>query len=1172
MKLRDYISISPGFNRSVNIKYDLKRPEKVSSYIPTQKAEEVFLSILTAARGSSNECASMLTGSYGTGKSHLATVLGSLLGKCVDSKYFLPIIEKIKDKDVKQVFEKELDTTKPYLVVTLSGGSSFSLDDQLKYAIKRALEENKIDIQISSSFKAALDSIETWKTSYPQTYELFSSEIQRLNKGSVDSFIERLNNFDSTALALFINIYPQLTSGAKFDHFDSDVAEIYKNVCSQLSDYGYRGLFLIFDEFNKVLDSSFDDNSTLKTLQDLAELAARSADDNRLNIVLISHRTIGQYIAQTSSTKEDEWRKIEGRFKIFDVSSQPWEDYELIGRVLQKKRDDFFEIAQNSNPTVQAVSRNSQLKILFDEMEYNDIQEIILKGCFPLHPATAFILPRISARLAQNARTLFTFLAGKDDSPINSALDASIENFKYIMPWHVYDYFEPQLSEAQDKGSKTIWKNVTTAINTLPKDADNEQAFLKTVGIFKIANVPCTREMVEFSLDSFSNAFRSLLEKKLIYVRRSTREIDIIEPVDFDVERKINSLITQKAIENPFSIIDRLNCSKYIIPYGYNYENKITRFLTPFYGNINNISALINDGRLLPEFNGLDGIICYLFPENNDEKLELEKIATRCEEQQVFFVIPNEPTKIQNSLLQLSALYDLIKSDAASDPKVKTLIKLYIDDIKQEVVNLLNEVTTPSSKVSYYWRGERQRKITSERALTRFVSECMKEIYSYAPKFNNELINKNSPTRISMRARNTVIDYLLLGKDLANIRENLKSYQEKFMYDTLFVKSNIFNHSERAFIPLSIEPVIKEIENFFLGARETERSFEELFLILISPPYGVRKGVIPVLLTVCILKYKNVVTIRDTTGVDCFIDASLIEQIVENPKDYQIVLSRWNEAHAELCKKIAEIFELPAKDDIFFSNKFGELGKEIFNWFTSLPRYCRETNQISEKARAFRSFAKQIIRNPKEIITEQLPEALGYKHFEVSDVDEIITCIKDYKNEIEQSIHSLKKRVFNRFRAFFEAHGGPEGTLVSLARNMCDSIGLSSNFNPELDSMFNYIKTFSGDDEQAFSCGLAHQLTGVLLEDWLDETYTELDRLLKELHNNLEQVATSSEEKPEYEIVISSTSEKIPFPHCEVSPLGEILQSHLKASLDDFGDAISTAEKKQILLNLLINM
>ena len=85
----------------------------------------------------------------------------------------------------------------------------------------------------------------------------------------------------------------------------------------------------------------------------------------------------------------------------------------------------------------------------------------------------------------------------------------------------------------------------------------------------------------------------------------------------------------------------------------------------------------------------------------------------------------------------------------------------------------------------------------------------------------------------------------LLGKDLANIRENPKSYQEKFMYDTLLL-TNIFNYSERAFIPLSIEPVIKEIENFFL---ELEKQKEVLknFLILISLPYGVRKGVILVL-------------------------------------------------------------------------------------------------------------------------------------------------------------------------------------------------------------------------------------------------------------------------------------------------------------------------------------
>ena len=42
MKLNELITISPGFHRSVNIKYDLNKPEKVSGFIPTEKSEEII--------------------------------------------------------------------------------------------------------------------------------------------------------------------------------------------------------------------------------------------------------------------------------------------------------------------------------------------------------------------------------------------------------------------------------------------------------------------------------------------------------------------------------------------------------------------------------------------------------------------------------------------------------------------------------------------------------------------------------------------------------------------------------------------------------------------------------------------------------------------------------------------------------------------------------------------------------------------------------------------------------------------------------------------------------------------------------------------------------------------------------------------------------------------------
>jgi hypothetical protein len=1171
MKLSDYISISPGFNRSVNINYDLNNPDIISGYIPTERSEEVFAATLAAARGLSDECASIITGSYGTGKSHLANVLGSLLGKQVKPKFFLPVYEKISDSELKELFLKEIYTGKPYLIVTLSGGSSLTLDEQLKVALKRALEKKDLTIQINSSFEVALQNIKTWEEQYPHTFQSLQTELERQHIGSLDSLVARLNNFDSKALSSFMKLYPALTSGANFDYYEGDTIEIYKDICYQLGDYGYRGIFIIYDEFNKILDSSFEDSKTLKTLQDLAELASRSNNNYKLNLMLISHRTIGQYLAQSANEQNDEWRKIEGRFKIFDVSNKPWESYELISRVL-KKPNGLFNIIAKSNPTVRTVGEHRQLYFLFDGMDHEIINKIIVEGCIPLHPTTAYILPRISARLAQNERTIFTFLAGKDDSPIYSALDSSIEEFKYILPWQIYDYFEAQLLETRDKRYQAISRNITAAISSLPNNAEAERAILKTIGMYKIVNMPCTPEMVAFGSEPFENAFTSLIAKKLIYVRQSSREIEIIEPVDFDIEEEMETWIQDKTSgKSLLSLIGELVFSNYIIPHGYNHKHNITRFLTPFYGDVTNTSSLIPDGYLSPAFDSLDGIICYLFPETNEEKKELEVIIGRCRDRRVFFALPNQPIPVQKPLLQLLALDDIKELEKSQETNAQTLLQLFIDDIKLSLTNQVNKVTSPSKHVDYYWCGQKQEFISSERNLSSYVSKCMEEIYDSTPNFNNELINKNLPTTISIKARNVVINYLLKGEELENVKQNLSSYQEKLMFETLFVKTDIFNEIEGVFNSLEAEPALVAIENFLLESKENSRDFNSLIKTLTSPPFGIRKGVIPVLLTPCIVKYKKVITIRDSQGADCFIEALLLDQIVDSPGNYSVIMDSWNEAHEVLIKRIALLFGTSISSDLYFANKFGELANDIFSWFTSLPRFSRESHQISKNARAFRRFAKIIVRNPKEVLTNNLPSALGYEHYSLSDLDNLIACIENSKLEIEQSIQVLEERVFKRFRDFFAIYGNPKESLISLAKNMLDNTILINAQNQDLESMLSFTSNYPNYDDQAFSYGLAHALTGIRLEDWVDDTYHELDAQLDEIQVSIEQVSSSNQDEPTYEITISETSQRLPFYECEVTSLGQILQSHLKSALDNFGDAIPATEKKQILLNLLIN-
>ena len=69
--------------------------------------------------------------------------------------------------------------------------------------------------------------------------------------------------------------------------------------------------------------------------------------------------------------------------------------------------------------------------------------ETAIKGCFPLHPVSTFILPRLSERVAQNERTLFTFLSAEGTATLASFLDIYENDFTLVTPDWIYDYFEP---------------------------------------------------------------------------------------------------------------------------------------------------------------------------------------------------------------------------------------------------------------------------------------------------------------------------------------------------------------------------------------------------------------------------------------------------------------------------------------------------------------------------------------------------------------------------------------------------------------------------------------------------------------------------------------------------------------------------------------------------------
>lgn len=60
------------------------------------------------------------------------------------------------------------------------------------------------------------------------------------------------------------------------------------------------------------------------------------------------------------------------------------------------------------------------------------------KGYYPMHPVSTFILPRLSEKVAQNERTLFTFLSSEDKHTLSVFLKTAEGDFPMLTPDYLY--------------------------------------------------------------------------------------------------------------------------------------------------------------------------------------------------------------------------------------------------------------------------------------------------------------------------------------------------------------------------------------------------------------------------------------------------------------------------------------------------------------------------------------------------------------------------------------------------------------------------------------------------------------------------------------------------------------------------------------------------------------
>jgi hypothetical protein len=1208
--INEKIDVAKGFQSSVNIAYDLYNDEKIKSFIPTTSSFDILEDVLLSTADNSNDRARILIGAYGRGKSHIILVLMSMLFN-KNVKLFGTLLNKLKiyNQKLYDFIMNYLKSDKKLLPVIISG-SSASLTQSFLSALQKTLKSDGLgDLMPETNFQASINTIDLWKKEYPDTYDKFVQELSE----PIDNYILALREYDVNAYERFEKLYPKLTSGSEFNPFIGfDVVELYEMVTDKLKSKGYDGLYIIYDEFSKYLESSIANASIsdIKLLQDFAEKCNRSGS-KQMHLMLICHKDIANYIdVNLPKEKVDGWRGVSGRFKQINLHNNFSQMYEIISAVIKKDKVFWKDFCKENEERFNNLKDRFISNGLFEKMDLKTV-DFAVKGCYPLHPISTFILPRLSERIAQNERTLFTFLSSDQKFTLSAFLKNEKSNFPVLTPDYIYDYFEPILRK--EPYTSEIHKLYKLTSSVLRKVEGNslEAKIIKTISLIYIVEqfekLPPIYNIIvdayqdcDISTKEISKVLTQLIEKEcIVYLKRSNNYLKLKESSGTEIFEDINKQIEKS--KNTLSLKNIINKSvldNYMYPTKYNDEMEITRYFEFMFIESSEFWAVDDWKKKIENING-DGIVYAIIPKNRDEISEIKKsiLDGNHNHQRIVFIVPNEYLDIEKIAYEYAAVKDL-KELVIDDDQLKDEYDIYIEDLGEVVDSFVLSYARPEvGRSEYFYMGKKKR-INRKAQISALLSDICVETFPHTPVINNESINKNILPTVAINSRSKIISGLLESELKESLGLTGTGQDVSIMRSTL-IKTGILN-SEYGITEINLTPQDRNIANmlntictFFANATEENKgTFKDLYTILTLPEHGIglKKGVIPIYIAVAMHHFKNNLVVKYKNS-EVKITADLLNSINENPELYTLYLEDWNEEKANYIAELEKIFEefIIGREKNY--NNFTYIVYAMNRWYMSLPKYAKELEYIycgsdkmdSKKAiprenKKFINSLKQVDNNARELLLEKIFNIFGIGTFNVTVLDNITATKQAY----DKAKDNLVEVLINDMKCIFGAINPKEISLTSTIKDWYEALSINATshlYSNNESKILELMKSIT-NDENFFVERLCKVVTSLRIDDWnyaTIETFLvnlkKFKETVEEFDKNYEAREINSSNIYKFVTVDRDGNEEVKtFNKVKYSKRAALLFNDITASLDEMGQSITMEEKRQVLMELLEKM
>ncbi|MGL6066603.1 MAG: hypothetical protein ACRC0R_05950 [Cetobacterium sp.] len=1106
-------------NYSINLKSDFKNKEKLNAYYPTfsnmRLLDKVLLSIQNKTNGSI-----ILSGAYGTGKSYFTALLTSVLGSNLKLEDYRYLIDKSKSVyNIEESFRAY--EGKKYLIVFVDDSMN-SFSEAVFSGIRRALKEEKIDIQISSKIDIIEEKLEYWKKNHRNIYDNFKSELDK------NGFMEELKYKTKKVETIFTEVYCNVFGGEKFSYSGEikNIKDLLQDVENGVKDNGYSGVIYVFDEFGRYLETNIN-NIDVKEIQDTAEYCNLQ---NNSNLLMITHKDIFQYTRKIKNTTEkDEWEKVSGRFLKEHLVFEKDSILKILKNIIQKNHYETFR-----EDRIELKTKEVLLKSLVE----NKDEEELTKDYYPLDYITATALPDLSQKLAQNERTLFAFICSDEPKALKSIIYDKSNPIEFVTIDYLYDYFEREIKQLPVESSEyKTYIYSKEIISKIPKDRDFDKRIVKAIAMIYINNnfseIKPDIETLRYIFNKESLDLDFLEKNKLIVFKKYQNYYKLLENTNLNIEKKIEEYCEKRI--GRFDYIKRLEIELgkgTYYPLKYNDLNKLNRYFGQYYIDASDLGKL----EFLKENIKEDGRIIYLT--NIESNENYKKIVESLKEDSQYILVSGnlEKLDIYNELKELEAISLLKEELAISENET---LRIELDLYKREIKDIILK------RIDLYF----SKKVDFINITNDFLS-------SKYPKYigvNYELINKRVLSIPMKKARCEILNKL--NENIELTEEYFKDTKaESSVARVMLFNTGLYYKDEKNEDYLKFSKFINEVKE---ELEKSSQSLRDIYLKYCSNfgDYGIREGVFTFLLGLLYIQNKDQIVFSFEEGnSEINFSLDIFDLIEKNPEKYRMSYYNITKDEINYTESLQDILKRYINSD---DNRiYNRVLSGIKSYLLNQPRYVG--NMYLSKLKGLNKIYKNIfvISNAKEFILNELPKIYKTKKYNevLSGLELEMIALEENKNQFLKELESLTVKTLSK-ETYYD--------LTSYMENL--------EVNEENLEIEEYLKPLKNASIEEILENITKKIKGFSYQNWRgEEDLKEYIELLNKEVLKAKVEKSEKSEKSSLKIKYQDREEIISI--SELNMMEKMLSSKIFATIKNMGFSLTTEQKRKVVAKILLEI